>query len=204
MPDPADLLLTCALTAHMKRACQVFAVPAPGLWLFSNGCPGLRGAGAGVLVCARALIAARGVRAADRVLGRGALAQRRRRRPGRGLLRAGDRRQGVGGGRGWLGWRTGAAWRLPPLPLSYARVGTAGRCFAGWCPLLRTRVAGAVTAVTGIVPAAASVPVRHGIGGGHGGSAGHLGPDEPACSRDRPSLLSRAAGHPWHGAGRPP
>jgi hypothetical protein len=53
-----------ALTAHMKRACQVFAVPAPGLWLFSNGCPGLRGAGAGVLVCARALIAARSARAA--------------------------------------------------------------------------------------------------------------------------------------------
>ena len=71
----------------------------------------------------------------------------------------------AGGGRGRQGWRTGAAWRLPPLPLSYTRAGIAGLRFAGWYPLLRTRVAGAVTAVTGIVPAAASVPVRHRLRG---------------------------------------
>ena len=56
-----------------------------------------------------------------------------------GASRAGACRRGCGlgvvAGDGW-GWRTGAAWRLPPsLPLSYTRVGIAGLCFARTVPL---------------------------------------------------------------------
>ena len=96
-----------------------------------------------------------------------------------------------GGGRGFgQGWRTGTAWRLPPsLPLSYTRVGTAGLYPAGWCPSLRTRVAAAFTDLTGIVPATASVPVRHRLGGVmwwsgvHAGSAVISAQANPASSR---------------------
>ena len=106
----------------------------------------------------------------------------------------------LGGGRGFgQGWRTGTAWRLPPsLPLSYTRVGTAGLYPAGWCPSLRTRVAGAFTDLTGIVPATASVPVRHRLGGvmwlvrGSCRVGGHLGPGEPGeLAGDRGDRLAR-------------
>jgi hypothetical protein len=66
-----------------------------------------------------------------------------------------------GGDRAGWGWPTGALWWLRPLPLSYTRVGIAGLRLAGWCPSLRTRIMEVFTGLTGIVPAAARVPVGH-------------------------------------------
>src|SRR5271166_3357116 len=88
-----------------------------------------------------------------------------------------------GGDRGRQGWRTGTARAAAaaPLPLSYTRIGIAVQLPAGWCPSLRTRIAGAVTDLTGIVPATASVPVRHQLmGWGQAVISAHT---NPASSR---------------------
>ena len=65
----------------------------------------------------------------------------------------------AGGGRGGWGRCTGAGSWLSPLPGSYSRVGSAGRLFAGRCPTLMARV-GSLKTYTGIIPAAACVPVH--------------------------------------------
>jgi hypothetical protein len=63
----------------------------------------------------------------------------------------------------WRARRVGAVYRggswLSPLPGSYSRVGSAGRLFAGRCPTLMARV-GSLKTFTGIIPAAACVPVH--------------------------------------------
>jgi hypothetical protein len=85
-----------------------------------------------------------------------------------------------GGGRGGWGRCAGAgSWRAP-LPVSYARVGIAGRYFAGRGPGLTASV-GWLKESTGIGPAAACVPAHRPAEGGVmiTGSAGHLGPGEP-------------------------
>jgi hypothetical protein len=64
-----------------------------------------------------------------------------------------------GGERGRWRRRTGAGSWLSPLPGSYSRIGTAGRLFAGRCPTLTARV-GSLKTFTGIIPAAACVPVH--------------------------------------------
>ena len=100
-----------------------------------------------------------------------------------------------GGGRAGKGWRTGTAWAAAaaPLPLSYTRVGIAVRYPAGWCPSLRARVADAFTDLTGIVPATASVPVRHQL---MGGQAVISAQTNPASSRATAVMASPRA-FPW-------
>src|SRR5216683_2065822 len=97
-------------------------------------------------------------------------------------LTRGDGPYAAVGDRGRQGWRTGTARAAAaaPLPLSYTRIGIAVQLPAGWCPSLRTRIAGAVTDLTGIVPATASVPVRHQLMGGQAVISAHT---NPASSR---------------------
>lgn len=66
----------------------------------------------------------------------------------------------AGGERAGWGWCTGAGSWLSPLPCSYSRVEFAGRLFAGRGPTLTTSV-GWLKTFTGIIPAAACVPVHH-------------------------------------------
>ena len=114
-------------------------------------------------------------------------------------FRPGQRPRG-GGGRGGWGRSTARAAAAAPLPLSYTRIGIAVQLPAGWCPSLRTRIAACGhKSLTGIVPATASVPVRHQLMGRRSWQ-GHLGPHEPGeLAGDRGGRLGR--GLPAAGSG---
>ena len=81
---------------------------------------------------------------------------------------------------------------LPP-PAPTPSLGIAVRYPAGWCPSLRARVADAFTDLTGIVPATASVPVRHQL---MGGQAVISAQTNPASSRATAVMASPRA-FPW-------